>query len=265
MKQFGAFCWGLIIGILGGLIGLGGAEFRLPVLVSFYRLRTLQAIVVNLIVSLVTVTFSFIFRAGYVNLDRFHTPIVLDILCGSLIGSYVGVRFATRINEQTLTQIVAVFLVALSFVLIGHDYIFHAQSLGLPFPLNFILGACMGVMIGVFSSMLGVAGGELIIPTIILLFAVDIKLAGSLSLAISIPTIIMGLVKYRGRGRYGEIRPHTAFIASMSVGSIVGALVGSYLLRYAPGSVLQVGLGLVLIASAIKLFLHQREMGTVCG
>lgn len=54
--------------------------------------------------------------------------------------------------------------------------------------------------------MLGVAGGELIIPTIILIFAVGIKLAGSLSLAISIPTILMGLFKYSRTDRFQEIK-----------------------------------------------------------
>src|SRR5215210_2042592 len=99
MKNVWAFCWGAVIGVLGGLIGLGGAEFRLPVLVSFYKLRTLQAIVINLIVSLVTVVFSFVFRAGFVNLDRVasHAPIIFDILIGSLVGSYIGVRFAAKI------------------------------------------------------------------------------------------------------------------------------------------------------------------------
>ncbi len=68
--------------MLGGLIELGGAEFRLPVLVDVYKFRTLQAIVINLIVSLVTVIFSFIFRAGLINLDRIaaHAPIILNIL-----------------------------------------------------------------------------------------------------------------------------------------------------------------------------------------
>jgi hypothetical protein len=33
---------------------------------------------------------------------------------------------------------------------------------------------------------MGVAGGELLIPTIVLLFAVDIKIAGSLSLMVSL-------------------------------------------------------------------------------
>ena len=211
--------------MLGGLIGLGGAEFRLPVLVSFYKFRTVQAVVVNLIVSLVTVLFSFIFRAGFVHLDRSHAPIIIDILIGSLIGSYIGARFATRINEHTLTRIVAVFLVMLSAVLIGHDFLFHAQSLALPLPLKFILGALAGIMIGVFSSMLGVAGAELIIPTIILLFAVNIKLAGTLSLAISIPTIIMGLVRYGGLGKLSGLPSN--IILWMAAGSIIGSLVGS--------------------------------------
>src|SRR5215210_6835352 len=105
MKNVWAFCWGALIGVLGGLIGLGGAEFRLPVLVGFYKFRTLQAIVINLIVSLVTVIFSFIFRVRLSNLDSItsHAPIVFDILAGSLLGSYIGVRFATRINERALT------------------------------------------------------------------------------------------------------------------------------------------------------------------
>ena len=92
MRSIWAFGWGALVGILGGLIGLGGAEFRLPVLVNVFRYRTLQAIVINLIVSLVTVTFSLIFRSGIVGLDNIlvNLPVVLNILAGSLIGSYVG-------------------------------------------------------------------------------------------------------------------------------------------------------------------------------
>lgn len=260
MLSVWSFCWGGLIGVLGGLIGLGGAEFRLPVLVSFYRFRTLQAIVINLIVSLVTVVFSFSFRVRLIsaNLIVSNASIIIDILIGSLIGSYVGVRFATKLNERTLTRIVALFLVILSLILIGHNYIFHAQSLPIPLWLRFVIGILAGVIIGIFSSMLGVAGGELIIPTIILLFAVDIKLAGSLSLAISIPTIVMGLVKYRGKRQFRDLREHKQVILWMALGSILGALAGSYLLGYVRVSFLQVLLGLILLISAVKLWLHSK-------
>lgn len=62
MRNIWAFVWGSLVGVLGGLIGLGGAEFRLPVLVSIFNYRTLQAIIINLLVSLVTVIFSLIFQ-----------------------------------------------------------------------------------------------------------------------------------------------------------------------------------------------------------
>jgi uncharacterized membrane protein YfcA len=100
--------------------------------------------------------------------------------------------------------------------------------------------------------MLGVAGGELIIPTLIVLFAVDIKLAGSLSLAISGPTIIVGLAKYRAQGRLTRLP--VEFVLLMSAGSIVGALIGSYLLGYVSPSILQVVLGGILLLSALKLW-----------
>ncbi len=105
--------------------------------------------------------------------------------------------------------------------------------------------------------MLGVAGGELIIPTIILLFGVDIKLAGSLSLAISIPTIIMGLFKFRSQQRLQGIKSDQKFIVFMDFGSILGAFIGSNLLNYVSSSLLYLILGTILLLSAFKLAKHK--------
>ena len=49
-----------------------------------------------------------------------------------------------------------------------------------------------GFGIGSVTALLGVAGGELLIPKLVLLFGADIKLAGSLSLALSLPTMLVG-------------------------------------------------------------------------
>lgn len=259
MRKIWAFAWGALVGILGGLIGLGGAEFRLPILVSIFNYRTLQAIIINLIVSLVTVTFSFIFRSGIIGLENIvaNFTVIINILAGSLIGSYIGVHYATRINEKVLNRIVVGFLVFLSLVLIGHNFIFSVQSLLLPDLLKIGLGFAAGIVIGIFSSMLGVAGGELIIPTIILLFGIDIKLAGSLSLAISIPTIMMGLFKYRSQQRLKEVNSEQGFIVSMASGSILGALIGTNLLKYVSNSMLYTILGTILLLSALKLAKHK--------
>jgi hypothetical protein len=51
---------------------------------------------------------------------------------------------------------------------------------------------------------MGVAGGKLLIPTIVLLFAVDIKIAGSVALAISLPTMLVAFARY-SRDRSFEV------------------------------------------------------------
>ncbi len=38
---------GALIGTLGGLIGLAGAEFRLPVLIGAFRFAALEAVILN--------------------------------------------------------------------------------------------------------------------------------------------------------------------------------------------------------------------------
>ena len=51
--QVSAFVSGTGIGSLVGLIGLGGAEFRLPFLISVFRFGALEAVIINNAMSLV--------------------------------------------------------------------------------------------------------------------------------------------------------------------------------------------------------------------
>ena len=46
---------GFVIGVLGGLIGLGGAEFRLPILIGRFSFPALEAVIVNKATSLMVV------------------------------------------------------------------------------------------------------------------------------------------------------------------------------------------------------------------
>lgn len=250
-----ALTTGGLIGVPGGLIGLGGAEFRLPVLIGLFRLHLLLAVVVNLLVSLVTVAASLVFRAGLQDVELLlaQWPAAVNLLAGTLLGAYLGVHVATRVPERALLWMVAVLLVLLSLVLIGHGWLFAREVLAVPPLLRRVLGALAGVFIGVVSSLLGVAGGELIIPTLVLLFGLDMKLAGSVSLAISLPTIVLGLARYRSRPVFAELTPHRGFIAFMAAGSVAGAWLGSRLLAYVTGALLQVLLGLILLGSALHL------------
>ncbi|WP_241772149.1 hypothetical protein [Rhodobacter capsulatus] len=59
-----AFLSGGVIGTLGGLIGLGGAEFRLPVLITLFRFGALEAVILNKAMSLIVVATALPFRMG---------------------------------------------------------------------------------------------------------------------------------------------------------------------------------------------------------
>ena len=91
-RSFLALGASALIGTLGGLIGLGGAEFRLPVLISLFRFRGLEAVILNKATSLVVVATALPFRAGTVPFSAVgaNWPIIVNLLAGSLAGAWVG-------------------------------------------------------------------------------------------------------------------------------------------------------------------------------
>ncbi|CAG0950677.1 hypothetical protein MTYP_00173 [Methylophilaceae bacterium] len=252
------FSSGLGIGTLGGLIGLGGAEFRLPLLIGMFGFNALPAVIINKAVSLVVVASSLPFRAGSIPfanvLDRWD--IIATLLAGSLTGAWFGAGWATRLKSHTLSRVLAILLVAIAVVLLaGHK----PAASGPPVFSGVILalvGMAAGFGIGVVASMMGVAGGELLIPTIVLLFGADIKLAGSLSLAISLPTMIVGFARYSRDQSFSIIRSERKFLMLMAAGSLAGAFIGGQLLGIVPAPVLLPILAAVLLISAVKVWRH---------
>ena len=112
------------IGTLGGLIGLGGAEFRLPLLIGAFRFAALEAVILNKAMSLVVVASALPFRAAAVPFEAVaaHWAVIVNLLAGSLLGAWLGAGWATRLRSETLYRVIAVLLVAIAAVLLlGHD------------------------------------------------------------------------------------------------------------------------------------------------
>lgn len=252
-----AFGSGAVIGALGGLIGLGGAEFRLPLLIGLFRFRPLEAIILNKAMSLVVVASALPFRMQTVPATEIfqHWGTIANLLAGSLLGAWFGAGWATRLSSEMLFRIIAVLLVVIAAVLLfGHG---GAGGVGLAGPYLLVTGVVVGFVIGIVASLLGVAGGELLIPTLILLFGADIKLAGSLSLAVSLPTMLAGFARYSRDQSFSVLKRNRAFLLIMAAGSIVGSYVGGRLLGIVPDNILLPMLSLVLCISAVKVWQHR--------
>ena len=256
-RNISGFFTGAVIGVLGGLIGLGGAEFRLPLLIGLFRFAAPEAVILNKATSLVVVATALPFRAGTVPLADVlaHWPILVNLLAGSLAGAWVGAGWAVRLRTERLYRIIAVLLVLIAAVLV----LTHEAAATEPLLTGLaqtVAGVVAGFGIGVVASLLGVAGGELLIPTLVLLFGVEVKLAGSLSLAISLPTMLIGFARYSRDDSFAVLGRNLRFVLIMALGSAIGTYIGGRLLGLVPEAVIIPLLKAILLISAVKVWRH---------
>lgn len=254
-NSLAAFGGGAVIGALGGLIGLGGAEFRLPLLIGGFGFAALDAVILNKAMSLVVVASALPFRAHVASFADIgaHWPQIVNLLAGSLIGAWLGADWASRVRSATLHRVISALLLAIAVVLLfGHG----AGAASLDGPTQIVAGVVAGLAIGVVASLLGVAGGELLIPTFVLLFGADVKLAGSLSLAVSLPTMLVGFSRYSRTQNFAVLGRNGVFLAFMAAGSFVGVFLGGRLLGLVQSSVLLPFLAAILVVSAVKIWRH---------
>lgn len=246
---------GAAIGTLGGLIGLGGAEFRLPLLIGLFGFAALQAVILNKAISLIVVATALPARLLAIPVSQIvpHWPIVLNLLAGSLAGAWLGASWATRMKSATLHRVLSLLLVGIAAVLLA-THLGHIGTVELPAPTRITGGLVAGVLIGVVAALMGVAGGELLIPTIVLLFAVDIKIAGSLSLAVSLPTMLVAFARYSRDQSFTVLGENKGFILIMAAGSIAGTLLGALLLGHIASAALIPALAALLVASAWRIW-----------
>src|SRR5215208_5248777 len=105
-----AALWGAPIRLLGGLIGLGGAEFRLPVLAGVFGYAALRAVALNLAISLVTVVSALLIRGGTLSLVPLLSlaPVIVAMIAGAVSASYLGTALVHRVSEHLLERVILI-------------------------------------------------------------------------------------------------------------------------------------------------------------
>lgn len=257
-----AFLISIPIAILGGLIGVGGAEFRLPVLIGVLKRTARQSVPINLAVSLVTLFTALVTRLSVLT-DFPLTgllPVLLSMIAGAVLTAFIAAGFAARIPAHLLENWIKFLLMAIGVLLILEGFlpIGTLDLLLAPLVWQVLVGFVMGSLIGIVSSTLGVAGGEMIIPTLIFIFGVGVKAAGTASLIISVPTVIAGLYRYHRAGALFDRSALLEIVTPMGFGSVIGSILGGLLVGLISPNLLKIILGVVLIASATRMFSHDR-------
>lgn len=227
-------------------------------LAGVFGYKARRAVALNLSVSLITLVSALLIRGGTLSLEPVLNllPVIVAMICGAVSSAYFGATLVHNLSENLLERIIVLLLVIIGSAMIVEAFLPQEVPGLLPETLfwRVVTGVVFGLFIGLVSSLLGVAGGELIIPTLVFAFGAGIKAAGTASLLISLPAVAVGVFRHARLGAFSERRDLTGTVAPMGVGSVIGAVVGGLMVGLVPAATLKLALGAILIFSAVKIF-----------
>jgi uncharacterized membrane protein YfcA len=230
----------LFIGLSLGLLGGGGSILTVPVLhyVLHYEVRV--AVPMSLVVVGLTSGFGALRhrKTGAVSLSAaaaFGPPAIL----GALLGAEVGLRTSGALQ---LAVFATVIIVAAVPMWAGQSLWADASTGGAPRgrrPLPLIV--LVGAMVGTLTGFVGVGGGFLYVPALVLLGGLAMKEAVGTSLVLILLSCIAGFLRYQG-SLVLDWRAITVFTAI----AFVGVAVGARLVRHVSQQVLRRGFAVFL-------------------
>jgi hypothetical protein len=243
-----------LMGITLGLLGGGGSILAVPILKYALGFGAKEAIAASLAVVGATSLFGAAshWREGRV---RLRTGLAFGLI--AMAGAYLGAKYLAPFLSGA-TQLVlfgAVMLVAASFMLreggpardaLGTEKGSLARTYLL---LLFALGGAVGILTG----LVGVGGGFLIVPALVLLAKVPMKEAVGTSL------LVIALNSFAGFAGYlGEVSFEWRLIALFAVLAVAGSFAGTYLVKFVPQGALKHSFAVFLIIMAAFIIYENR-------
>lgn len=248
------FLLAAVIGLSLGLMGGGGSILTVPVFVYVMGFDAKTAIAMSLPVVGVTSLVGAIshWRAGNVHL---RTALLFGAI--AMAGSYLGARLAVFLSGamQLVTLAVVMLAAAASMLRTQPARVTPAAAegthAGRPLPIAKLLA--VGLAVGVLTGIVGIGGGFLIVPALVVLGRVPMKQAVGTSLLVIALNAAAGFAGYAG-----TVDPLWGFLAAFTGVAIAGILAGTYLVRFVSGAALRRAFAVFLLAVG-GLMLYQNR------
>ena len=252
----------LAIGLTLGLLGSGGSILTVPVLVYLVGVPEKAAIAESLaIVCLIAGggVIPFIFR----RLVSWSTVLLFSL--PGMVGAYMGALAATRISARVQLILFAVLMLSAAGLMLRRS-VAHADSSphdpkapganasGAPaMKQEFETVIVQGFGIGVLTGLVGVGGGFLIVPALVLLVHLPMHKAVGTSLATITLNSAAGFYKHAQVLPSLHLQLDWHLITLFGALGIVGSLTGGAIARYVPHDRLRRTFGVFLVIMAVFL------------
>lgn len=239
---------GVLAGFLSGLFGVGGGILIVPGLVLVASMDQRMAHGTSLAAVLPIAASSMVTYWAH---DHIDWPVVLFLAIGAVGGAILGTKLLQVLPHRTLGIAFSVLLLASAARLFMADSGTGRDDLDL---LMAVLLVVVGVVTGVLAGLLGVGGGIIMVPAMMMLFGIPPVIAKGTSLGVIIPTSIMGTWRNR-------TKKNVDFRAAAIVGiaGVLAAIAGGTLSARMSDTLSNVLFAVLLAVVAVRLLRQIRR------
>ena len=182
---------GVAAGLLGGLFGVGGGLIIVPGLVGFAKMERRLAHGTSLAATLPIALASLITYLSHGNVDW---AVAFFLAIGAIVGAIVGTQLLRVIPKTVLVLVfVITVLTTATRLLIGSDSTGRAE---LTVAMAIALVG-VGFFTGTLAGLLGIGGGVIMVPAMVVGLGMVPVIAKGTSVAVIVPTSIMGTIRNR--------------------------------------------------------------------
>ncbi len=232
------FLIGLIAGLFGGLVGLGGGVIMIPLMVSIRKLSQHKAHGTSLVALVFT---------GIAGAITYFLKGSVDLAASALLAvtavftARAGAKFAHALPEWKLKRSFGGFLIFVSLLLLTKPYL-PGLVLSTAAWYKAAVLLLTGVFTGFLSGMMGVGGGTIMVPAMVLLAGMGQHISQGTALLAMVPAGGVGAYTHHKLGNVEE-----ALLVGLIPGILGGTYLGGTLAHELPESALRIVFAAVLI------------------
>ena len=237
-----------LIGLSLGLLGGGGSILTVPVLVYVLGYAAKPAIAMSLPVVGITslVSAGVHWRLGNV---RVKTALPFGVL--AMLGAFAGAKVAVLLSGAEQLALLAIVMLAAAASMLWGRRDAHATTRRAP---RLALLAPVALGVGVLTGLVGIGGGFLVVPALVLLAGVPMREAVGTSLLVIAMNSASGFVGY-----VGSVTIDWTFLATFTAVAVVGALAGTALAARVPQATLKRAFAVFLFVMGGFVFYKNRS------